>query len=134
MFYTRTDELELDVIDGIDPDLIPDEYKDLAKRRSLMSLRGFSIAPQIGVNIFITRNVALGVLFEWLKPFWNEVCMEYELTPLSGMDGTSDNAPSDGCVPIEDAEDLQKDADYLKALPEKPPWLISIQTNLVFLI
>jgi hypothetical protein len=134
MFYTRTDEIKAEDIGNIDPDLIPDEFKDYAKKRTVLSLNGFDIAPQIGVNVFLTRNVALGILFEWSLPFWNQVCLEYELTPLSIANGTSQSVKGDKCAPLNDAAKLQEDADYLKRLPDKPPWLISVQANLAFLI
>jgi hypothetical protein len=96
--------------------------------RNGLAMDGFTLTPQLGINFFITRNVALGIVAEFLLPFWSKACNEISTTALN--EGTNkDNS----CVDIEDA-----DRDFLAlengTLDEEKelPWHFDLELHFSF--
>ncbi len=55
------------------PQEVVDKY--LSARRSTTYLRGFTVAPELGVNFFVAPSTSLGIHAQWTFPFWGKACV-----------------------------------------------------------
>jgi hypothetical protein len=103
---------------------------DYSTVRNGLTIDGFSIAPQVGVNFFVTRNVALGVVAEFLIPFWSKACNELTATALG--EGTTKGT---SCVDIEDADRGFLELEHGTLDDEDGlPWHFNLGIHLAFVI
>ncbi|HUT79244.1 MAG TPA: hypothetical protein VM285_16210 [Polyangia bacterium] len=96
--------------------------------RNSLRMDGFTVTPQLGVNFFVTRNVALGIVAEFLVPFWSEACNEVTRSSF-GESAQKDSS----CVDVEDA-----DGDFLTLEngtlddEDELPWHFDLELHLSF--
>jgi len=102
-----------------------DEYTE---QRNNLSLNGFTLNPQIGMRFFVTRNVALGVVLNFVAPVWREACNKFTKWELGEEIDSGDT-----CKPIDEAdtEFLQMEHGELKDRSELP-WFLDLEIDLAF--
>jgi hypothetical protein len=129
MFYTEKATPPEDTEDcGLTIMGIPKCSSETSQIRNAVTLEGFTFTPQLGLRFFITRNVSLGVIAEWLLPVWREVCNEAKTYILN-----EDPQKESACVSIDKA-----DADWLTlsrgALSDKSerPWFFNLEFDFAF--
>jgi hypothetical protein len=104
------------------------ELDELTEQRNNLSLNGFTFNPQIGVRFFVTRNVSLGVVLNFVLPIWREACNKFTAWELGEKISSGDK-----CVDIEnaDSEFLQTEYGELKDRGELP-WFLDLDIDLAF--
>ena len=58
-------------------------------RREVIYLRGFTLTPEMGFNIFLSKNFAFGFHVQWLIPFWKNTCVQVYNPTLEGLKNTA---------------------------------------------
>jgi hypothetical protein len=129
MFYTEKALPPEDEEDcGLTVMGIPKCSAETAEVRNAVTLEGFTFTPQVGMRFFITRNVSLGVIAEWLVPLWREVCNKSKTYILN-----EDPQEESGCVDID-----QADAEWLTLArgglddESERPWFFNLEFDFAF--
>ncbi len=129
LFAQNTEGLDGSMFD------IPEEYQEtistLSKRREIVSLKGFTVTPEIGVNFFAAPSVAFGVHVQWLLPFWKYACSRVYDPIRQSLKSTSKVCSELGQINALPAADENADASSAaKTMDEKTRTLLSDKNNL----
>lgn len=104
------------------------EIDQFYERRNNLSLNGFTLTPQIGVRFFVTRNVSLGLVLNWLIPVWREACTEFTEWELGEKISSGDR-----CVDIEDADSSFLEMEHGELSDRRElPWFLDLEIDLAF--
>jgi hypothetical protein len=113
------------------PDGLSEEVAELAStRRTALSLQGFTVAPEIGLNFFVAPVLAFGVHVQWTIPFWRDACARVYDPTTGGMSSASkvcvdpDKVKTSTTMPSSVADLLSKE--------DNLPKFIALELSLTF--
>jgi hypothetical protein len=113
---------------GVD---IPDAVERYTnKKRTTLYLRGFTVAPEFGFNVFMTPAIALGVHAQWAFPFWKKACAR--VTDPTNLEGTNNKRI---CVDVDKAvshDELDEDVQEVLSDEDTLPRFIGLEVDLIF--
>jgi hypothetical protein len=102
----------------------------MTMRRETIYLKGFTAAPEFGVNFFVAPPLAFGIHVQWLLPHWKDVCSRVYNPTIQGLRSaaqvctTLDKVPSSQTMDERAAEVLSK--------KDNLPRFVTLELDLVF--
>ena len=100
-------------------------------RREVIYLRGFTVTPEIGFNVFIAPSFAFGFHVQWLIPFWKKACVQVYNPTLEGLKNTKETC--DTLKNIKSNETMDEQVVEKLSKKDNLPRFVSIELDLTLL-
>jgi hypothetical protein len=129
LLYAQNEEVPID-------SSIPEAYISTAesfgnKRRETIYLKGFTITPEFGFNVFITPAFAFGFHVQWLIPFWKKSCVRAYNPTVEGLKSTDQVCAE--VKSIKNSETMDEEVAEKLSNKDNLPRFVSIELDLTVL-